>query len=111
MIRFTQNHKKIKHEIYARKTKKVENLKFLSSTIKTYLSNNISKEFIGIPPNSNEKIISRLLQEEDKKDIFNLSNELRVEDWLNIFIYQYNNFYFNLIFSFLFLYYYKFSFK
>ena len=81
--------KKIEHEIYAKNTKKDENLKFLNSTIKTYLSNNISKKFIGIPPNSNEIIMSRLLQDEDKKDIFNfIFNELRLEDWLNIFTYQ-----------------------
>ena len=81
--------KKIEHEIYAKKTKKDENLKFLSSTIKTYLSNKISKKFIGISPDSNEKIILKLLQDEDKKDIFNfIFNELRLEDWLNIFTYQ-----------------------
>ena len=81
--------KKIEHEIYAKNTKKDENLKFLNSTIKTYLSNNISKKFIGIPFNSNEIIMSRLLQDEDKKDIFNfIFNELRLEDWLNIFTYQ-----------------------
>ena len=81
--------KKIEHKIYAKKTKKDENLKFLSSTIKAYLSNNISKKFIGIPPNSNEIIISRLFQDEDKKDIFDfIFNELHIEDWLNIFTYK-----------------------
>jgi len=53
--------KKIKHEIYAKNTKKDENLKFLNSTIKTFLTNKISKKFIGISPDSNEKIISKLL--------------------------------------------------
>ena len=81
--------KKIEHEIYANKTKKDENLKFLNSTIKTYLSNNLSKKFIGIPPNSNEIVISKLLHDEDKKDIFNfIFNELSIEDWLNIFTYK-----------------------
>ena len=81
--------KKIEHEIYAKNTKRDENLKFLSSTIKAYLSNNISKKFIGIPPNSNEIIISRLFQDEDKKDIFDfIFNELHIEDWLNIFTYK-----------------------
>ena len=81
--------KKIEHKIYAKKTKRDENLKFLNSTIKAYLSNNISKKFIGIPPNSNEIIISRLFQDEDKKDIFDfIFNELHIEDWLNIFTYK-----------------------
>ena len=81
--------KKIEHEIYAKNTKRDENLKFLNSTIKAYLSNNISKKFIGIPPNSNEIIISRLFQDEDKKDIFDfIFNELHIEDWLNIFTYK-----------------------
>ena len=81
--------KKIEHKIYAKKTKRDENLKFLNSTIKAYLSNNISKKFIGIPPNSNEIIISKLFQDEDKKDIFDfIFNELHIEDWLNIFTYK-----------------------
>ena len=66
-----------------------ENINFLNSKIKNYLSNNISKKFVGIPLNSNEIIISRLLQDENKTNIFKfIFEELSIDDWLNIFTYQ-----------------------
>ena len=81
--------KKIEHDIYAKQMKTEENINFLNSKIKKYLSNNISKKFVGIPLNSNEIIISRLLQDENKKNIFKfIFEELSIDDWLNIFTYQ-----------------------
>ena len=81
--------KKIEHDIYAKQMKTEENINFLNSKIKNYLSNNISKKFVGIPLNSNEIIISRLLQDENKKNIFKfIFEELSIDEWLNIFTYQ-----------------------
>ena len=81
--------KKIEHDICAKQMKTEENINFLNSKIKDYLSNNITKKFINIPLNSNEIIISRLLQDENKKDIFKfIFEELSIEEWLNIFTYQ-----------------------
>lgn len=81
--------KKIEHDIYAKQMKTEENINFLNSKIKNYLSNNISNKFVGIPLNSNEIIISRLLQDENKKNIFKfIFEELSIDEWLNIFTYQ-----------------------
>ena len=81
--------KKIEHDIYAKQMKTEENINFLNSKIKNYLSNNISKKFVGIPLNSNEIIISRLLQDENKKNILKfIFEELSIDEWLNIFTYQ-----------------------
>ena len=81
--------KKIEHDICAKQMKTEENINFLNSKIKDYLSNNITKKFVSIPLNSNEIIISRLLQDENKKDIFKfIFEELSIEEWLNIFTYQ-----------------------
>ena len=77
--------KKIKHDIYSKKTKRDENLKFLSLTIAEYLSNIISKKYIYGLHNSNKLIINRLLQDETKKDIFDfIFNKLNLEEWTNI---------------------------
>ena len=66
-----------------------ENINFLKSKIKNYLSNNVSKKYVDIPFNSNEIIISRLLQDKNNKDIFIfIFEELSIEEWLNIFTYQ-----------------------
>ena len=80
---------KINHDIYAKRTKIDENLKFLGSTIGNCLSNDISKKYKEIPSNTNKLIISKLLQDENNKDIFDfIFNKLKIEDWLNIFTYQ-----------------------
>jgi len=80
---------KIKHDIYAKRTKIDENLEFLGLSIKDCLSNDISEKYKGIPCNANRLIISRLLQDENNKDIFDfLFNKLKIEYWLNIFTYQ-----------------------
>ena len=78
--------KKIEHKKFANETKRDENIKFLNKNIKDLLSNNVSGKFKALPSNSNELIISRLLQEEDNKDIFDfIFNELTVGDFLDIF--------------------------
>ena len=81
--------RKIKHNIYATQTKVEKNLNFLGLSIKECLSNAISEKYKGIPNNANELIISRLLQDEKNKDIFDfIFNRLKIEDFLNIFTYQ-----------------------
>ena len=78
--------KKIEHKKFANETKRDENIKFLNKNIKDLFSNNVSGKFKALPSNSNELIISRLLQEEDNKDIFDfIFNELTVGDSLDIF--------------------------
>ena len=80
---------KISHDIYAKRTKIDENLEFLGLPIGNCLSNDISKKYKDIPSNTNKLIISRLLQDENNKDIFDfIFNKLKIEDWLNIFTYQ-----------------------
>ena len=79
--------KKIRHDIYSKKTKRDENLYFLSLTIGEYLSNVISKKYHNVPPNSNNLIISRLVQDKTNKDIFDfIFNKLNIEEWLNILL-------------------------
>jgi len=81
--------RKIKHNIYATQTKVEENLNFLGLSIKECLSNDISEKYKGIPNNANELIITRLLQDENNKDIFDfIFNRLKIEEFLNIFTYQ-----------------------
>ena len=78
--------KKIEHKKFANETKRDENIKFLNKNIKDLFSNNVSGKFKALPSNSNELIISRLLQDEDNKDIFDfIFNELTVWDFLDIF--------------------------
>jgi len=80
---------KISHDIYAKRTKIDENLEFLGLTIGDCLSNDISEKYKDIPSNTNKLIISKLLQDENNKDIFDfIFNKLKIEDWLNIFTYQ-----------------------
>jgi hypothetical protein len=81
--------RKIDHGKIAKETKRDDNLNFLHSTIGKYLSNIISTKYKGIPSNSNELIISRLLQDENKKAIFEfIFNTLKIEHWLNVFTYK-----------------------
>ena len=58
-------------------------------TIKDYLSNKISPKYTGFPLEYNALIIKQLLLDKNNKDIFDfIFNNLKIEDWLNIFIYQ-----------------------
>ena len=79
--------KKIGHDIYSKKTKRDDNLQFLSLTVAEYLSNITSKKYKNSPPNSNKLIISSLLKDEDNKDIFDfIFNKLDIEKWLDILL-------------------------
>ncbi len=58
-------------------------------TIKDYISQNISPKTINLPFDYNKKIIQKLLDDEENKDIFNfIFNELKIEDWLDIYLYK-----------------------
>ena len=77
------------YDININNTSKSYNLKFLNFTINNYISNNISRKFKKKPPNYNKLIIKKLLEDEQNNDIFNfIFNYLKIEDWLNIFIYK-----------------------
>ena len=68
---------------------KVYNLNLLNLTIKDYISQNISPKTINLPFDYNKKIIQKLLEDEENKDIFNfIFNELKLEDWLDIYLYK-----------------------
>jgi hypothetical protein len=83
--------KKIEHKFSANLTKKEDNLKLLNSTLKEYLSNKISTKYVNYKENQNELIISKLLEDDENKDIFKfVFQELKIEDWLQIYTYQKN---------------------
>ena len=77
------------YDININNTSKSYNLKFLNFTINNYISNNISRKFKKMPSNYNKLIIKKLLEDEQNNDIFNfIFNYLKIEDWLDIFIYK-----------------------
>ena len=83
--------KKIEHKFSANLTKKEDNLKLLNSTLKEYLSNKISTKYVNYKENQNELIISKLLEDDENKDIFKfVFQELKIEDWLQIYTHQKN---------------------
>ena len=58
-------------------------------TIKEYLFNKLSPRYVNIPIEYNKLIINRLLLDNQNKEIFDLIfNNLKIEDWLEIFTYQ-----------------------
>lgn len=58
-------------------------------TIKEYLFNKLSPRYINIPIEYNKLIINRLLLDNQNKEILDLIfNNLKIEDWLEIFTYQ-----------------------
>ena len=83
--------KKIEHKSIANKTKKEDNLKILNLNLKEYLSNNISSKYNISNNNYNKLIISSLLEDKQHKDIFRfVFEELKIENWLEIFTHQNN---------------------
>ena len=69
--------------------KREDNLKTLDLTLQEYLSNKISIKYINSKENNNELIISKLLDDNKNKDIFEfVFKELKVKDWIQIFIHQ-----------------------
>ena len=68
---------------------KLDNLNLLNLTIKDYISKDISRKTSTLPLDYNKRIIQKLLEDEENKDIFNfIFNELKLEDWLDIYLYK-----------------------
>lgn len=88
--------KKIDHKFYAYKIKKEENLALLRMKIKKYLSNIISKKNGDFPPDYNEKVIEKLLEDKKNKDIFSFIFNLTLDNWIQIFTYKKDLQYFNI---------------
>lgn len=77
------------YDININNTSKSYNLKILNLTINNYLSNSLSRRFKKIPSNYNKLIIKKLLNDEKNNDIFDfIFNYLKIEDWLDIYIYK-----------------------
>ena len=58
-------------------------------TVKDYLFNKLSPRYVNIPMEYNKLIINRLLLDNQNKEILDLIfNNLKIEDWLEIFTYQ-----------------------
>ena len=90
--------KKIQYDFIANKKRSEDNLELLTYTLKKYLSIDISSKYDlnKYPANYNKNLIEKLIIEENKNDIFDfIFNYLRIEDWLDIFIYkkELNDFY------------------
>ena len=83
--------KKIDYE-YKKNLNKIECiLKFLDLTLKKFLSDNISNKYdlLKYPSNYNGLILDKILEDEDNKDIFEfILNELKIKDWLELFLYK-----------------------
>ena len=88
--------KKIDQKFYAGKIKKDENLALLRKKIKEYLSNIISKKNGDFPPDYNEKVIEKLLEDKKNKDIFSFIFNLTLDNWIQIFTYKKDLQYFNI---------------
>ena len=81
--------KDIDHSFIKSKKKGIDILNLLNMTIKEYLCNNISSKYEHIPPDYNKLIINQLFLDNNNKKIYNfIFNHLKIENWLNIFIYQ-----------------------
>ena len=88
--------KDLDYKSFADAKKKIENLNFLELTLKEFLSQKISSRYKNIGHKDlsgyNKKIIKYLL--DDRLGGINLAifnfifNELKIEDWLNIFIHK-----------------------
>jgi hypothetical protein len=95
-ITITKVIKKIDQKFYAGKIKKDENLALLRKKIKEYLSNIISKKNGDFPPDYNEKVIEKLLEDKKNKDIFSFIFNLTFDNWIQIFTYKKDLQYFNI---------------
>ena len=71
------------------KKKSSDILKLFSLTIKEYLCNEISTKYTNLPSDYNEKVISLLLKDDNNKNLFDfIFNKLKIEDWVDIFLYR-----------------------
>ena len=80
--------KKNEYNYRSNNTNKQYNLYFLNLTLKEYFSNKISVKYLNFPSNNNKLIIEKLLQDEENKDIFNFIFNLKIEDYIDIFLYK-----------------------
>jgi len=88
--------KDINYKSIANKTRKKDNLDFLTISIEEFLSCRVSTRYRKINKrenvnlsNYNKIIINFLLKDNKNKEVFNfLFKNLKIEDWFNIFIYQ-----------------------
>ena len=73
------------------KDKKKSNdiLKLFTFTVKEYLCNELSTKYTNLPNDYNEKVIAWLLKDDNNKIIFDfIFNKLKIEDWVDIFLYN-----------------------
>ena len=81
--------KEIDKNFIVNKKKGNEILELLNMTVRDYLCNKISTKYSKIPSQYNQLIINQLLSDENHKDIFDfLLNNIKIEDYLNIFLHQ-----------------------
>ena len=81
--------KEIDKNFIVNKKKGNEILELLNMTVRDYLCNKISTKYSKIPSQYNQLIINQLLSDENNKDIFDfLLNNIKIEDYLNIFLHQ-----------------------
>ena len=79
--------KEIDKNFIVNKKKGNEILELFNMTIKDYLCNKISTKYSKIPSQCNEFIINQILLDEINKDIFEfLFNNIKIEDYLNVFL-------------------------
>ena len=71
------------------KKKSSDILKLFSLTIKEYLCNEISTKYTNLPIDYNEKVIKWILNDDNNKEISDfIFNKLKIEDWVDIFLYR-----------------------
>ena len=71
------------------KKKSRDILKLLTFTVKEYLCNELSTKYTNLPNDYNEKVIEWILKDDNNKIIFDfIFNKLKIEDWVDIFLYN-----------------------
>ncbi len=71
------------------KKKSSDILKLLTFTVKEYLCNELSTKYKNLPNDYNEKVIEWILKDDNNKIIFDfIFNKLKIEDWVDIFLYN-----------------------
>ena len=77
--------KLLDHKIYANKTSKAENIKFLNMTLNQFFSQNISSKYKTFLKESNKIIIEEILNNHYNEAI-NFIFNLKLSDWLDVFL-------------------------
>ena len=78
--------KYLDYKIFVDKMKKKFNIECLKMTLKDFLSNKVSNKFKNIKDDTNKKIIEDL--EKQNNEIFNFIFNLKLGDWLDVFLYK-----------------------